>query len=150
MTKISTNWCINRSKPNGIQMTMKLHLVSLSEFSSCGRCSDQCNHYSMWHISSALLAVFFRNPLCQVTVGRLPNPSGLLVLCVCRTNRGQPKVTRRFGTVLSTASVVSVLQGTRSELLLNLLQPSRTEVISVTTNWGDRHTACCSSRLRQK
>lgn len=102
------------------------------------------------YISSALLAVFFRNPLCRVAVGRLPNPSGLLVLCVCRTNRGQPKVTRRFGTVLSTESVVAVLQGTQSELLLNLLQPSRTEGISVTTNWGDRHMACCSSQTQSK
>lgn len=87
----------------------------------------------MAYILSALPPVFFTNPLlCQVAVGRLPNPSGLLVLRVCRTNRGQPKVTSRFGTALSTENVVTALQATllysaQCELLLNLLQPPKAE-----------------------
>ncbi len=151
MTKMSTttNLCISGSKQNGIQMTMKYQLVSFG-FSSCERFSDQCKHYSTWptfleHCSLCSSEILYVKLLLDVS----QTPQAYWY-CVCRTNRGQPKVTRRFGTVLSTESVVAVLQGTQSELLLNLLQLSRTEVISVTTNWGDRHMACCSSQTESK
>lgn len=102
----TTNWCTVSRKVNTIEckstMTMEIRISQLFWFSCCGRLSNVLVHgLHIFSPAHGVLQKSFMSSCCWT----YSKPLRLIgtTVCVCRTNKGQPKVTRHFGTVLSTA-----------------------------------------------